>query len=102
MNGEQTYRLPNSNIPVVVEYEIDGEDVCFESASIDGEALDCTAILVPVDATKPTDLVSTVKIITLKEWFQRKLDNDAADILEYHEIQVKSDYDEHFNGRAFV
>lgn len=93
MNGSKTYYLPHTDIEVEVTYEIDGEDVVFQYAEIGGAELDCTALGVTTDDKEQ---------MSLKSWFQLKLDRDCENILMDNDIVVRSDRDEHFNQGAFI
>ena len=93
IEGSKTYYLPNTDIEVEVTYEIDGEDVVFQYAEIGGAELDCTVLGVTIETTEQ---------ITLKQWFQNKLDRDSDGILMDNDIAIKTDRDEHFNQGDFI
>lgn len=100
--GTQAYTLPNTDIEVVVDYKIRGTDIFFVCAEVDGVPIDCCSLGVLVDKTQKNDLVRTKEYMSLKDWYQLKLESDSEEILDRHCISVKSDYDEHFNQRSFV
>ena len=96
IEGSKTYYLPNTDIEVEITYEIDGEDVVFRYAEIGGANLDCDMLGVTVDVTTKYDILRKTKQLTLKEWFQSKLNDDICGIFNYHDIVVKSNRDEHY------
>lgn len=100
--GTQKYTLPNTDIVVSVDYEIRGTDIYFVSADIGENTLDCTVLGVTIDTTEKYDLMRTVKQLSLKDWYQVKLDHDSEEILERHNVVVVSDLEEHFSQRGFV
>lgn len=102
VKGSRTYYLPGSDVEVEVFYRIEFEDISFDYACIEELSLNCNVLGVLVDDTKKEDLIKTTKYITLAQWFQRELDKDVKEIFEDEEITITSDYDEHFNQKAFV
>ncbi len=101
-NGSKNYTLPNCDVVVSVEYEINGDEINFISADIDGTELNCEMLGIHLDVTQSWELIRKTKYVSLKEWLQSKLDHDSQDIFCDHDIVVKSDHDEHFNQRSFV
>ena len=102
IRGTKTYTLPFSDIEMEVEYRIEGEEVVFDNATIDDQEIAHDFLGVLVDTTKPNDIVSTSEYIKLSTWIQRELDKDVCEILDENGVHVKSDFEEHFNQRAFV
>jgi len=102
IDGSKTYYLPKCDIEVEVNYSIIGESVTFQYAEINDHELECETLGVTVDTTEKHDLVRSSKQLTLKQWYQSQLDHDSGDIFKYHDINVRSEYDEHFNQRAFI
>lgn len=98
----ETYTMPNCDVEVVVTYTISGENIYFKYAEIDEHELDCDALGLHIDVTEKWDLIRKTKYISLKTWLQAKLDHDADRILDYHDVHVRSDYEEHFNQGAFI
>lgn len=102
LDGSEKYTLPNCEVEVEVYYTLQGSEISFDYAEINGFELDCDCSSVTIDITETWELVKRSKTISYRSWFQSKLEHDIEKILEYHNVTVKSDYDEHFNQRAFI
>lgn len=100
--GEQIYTIPNTDIDVVVDYEVRGGDIFFVCAEVNGVPLDCASLGVLVDKTRRSDLIRVHEYMSLKDWYQLKLEGDSEVILERHGINVRSDLEEHFNQRSYI
>lgn len=102
IDGTETYYLPQSNIEVDVTYEIDGEEINFVEASIGDNDLNCDMFGVTYEAKQFYQNESAKRTVSLRTWFQMQLENDAEKIFDRHDVHIRSDYDEHFNQRAFI
>jgi len=91
-----SYSLPDTDIIVDVTYMIDGDSVSFQFAEIDGQELNCDLLGLQIDVSEKWDLIRKTRYLSLKQWFQSKLDHDAADLFSYHDVVVESDKDEHY------
>ena len=75
MSGQRTYYL--ANVPVDVDYYIEDGCAHFDGATINGEVLETDGLYIQVlDPVNTTPLLKAIKLISLTEWFQLKLDAD--------------------------
>lgn len=80
--GTRTYSIPE-NVKVDVDFEIDEGAPTFLGASIDGQMLDVDGILVNRRVQQQYNKFTTysIKAITLREYFQGLLNDDAKEIV---------------------
>lgn len=96
IESSKIYYLPNTDIEVSVDYQIDEEEITFLGASIDGLNLDCENLSITYQSKLFYQNKTEKKSASLRAWFQLQLENDFLSITESHDIILKSDRDEHY------
>lgn len=92
LNGSEFYTLPNCEIVVTVYYTLQGSEISFDYAEINGFELDCDCSSVTIDATETWELVKKSKTISYRSWFQSKLEHDIEKILDYHNVATECSF----------
>jgi len=86
-SGTQEYHLPG-DIPVDVDYVIEGGRPIFDEARIGGIAIDASRVFVSWAPHKipKNSKIGMEYIQSVGAYFQEMLDEDAAEIIEGHRI----------------